>query len=231
MKNILKLFVALAFVASTFSCSSQLGKKADLKTKYDTVSYMIGMSFGSNLEGLPSKGELDPKLIAKGMNDILTEGDTLFNMMEMQTYLREFSMQEQAKASEKARKEGEDFLAENKTKEGVLVTESGLQYRVIKEGAGNKPVATDSVIVNYTGKLVDGTVFDSSVEKGVPAKFILNRVIPGWTEGLQLMSKGSIYELYIPFSLGYGPRGSGQVIPPYATLIFEVELIDVIPAK
>lgn len=113
----------------------------------------------------------------------------------------------------------------------MAVTESGLQYRVIKEGAGVKPAATDKVKVHYTGKLIDGTVFDSSVERGTPAEFGLNQVIPGWTEGLQLMSVGSIYELTIPFELAYGPRGSGQVIPPYATLVFEVELIEILPAE
>ncbi len=231
MKHILKSIIVLLFVAITFSCQSQPGQKAKLKTNFDTVSYMIGMSVGASFEQLPSKDQISPELIAKGIYDVLKQGDTLFSMEEMQNYLREFSMAEQEKASEKAKKENTDFLEKNKTNEGVAVTASGLQYRVIKEGAGVKPAATDKVKVHYTGKLIDGTVFDSSVERGTPAEFGLNQVIPGWTEGLQLMSVGSIYELTIPFELAYGPRGSGQVIPPYATLVFEVELIEILPAE
>ncbi|QQS51701.1 MAG: FKBP-type peptidyl-prolyl cis-trans isomerase [Bacteroidota bacterium] len=231
MKHILKSIIVLVFVAIAFSCQSQPGQKAKLKTNFDTVSYMIGMSVGASFEQLPSKDQISPELIAKGIYDVLKQGDTLFTMEEMQNYLREFSMAEQEKASEKAKKENTDFLEKNKANEGVAVTESGLQYRVIKEGAGVKPAATDKVKVHYTGKLIDGTVFDSSVERGTPAEFGLNQVIPGWTEGLQLMSVGSIYELTIPFELAYGPRGSGQVIPPYATLVFEVELIEILPAE
>jgi FKBP-type peptidyl-prolyl cis-trans isomerase len=230
MKNFLKPIVALAIIAGTFSCASQSGQKAKLETKYDTASYMIGMSIGSSFEGLPSKAELNPDIIAKGINDIMSAEDTLFSMAEMQTFLRAFSMEQQMLASEEAQKEGLEYLEANKTKDGVSVTESGLQYKVIKEGTGVKPAATDKVKVHYTGRLTDGTIFDSSVERGTPAEFGLNQVIPGWTEGLQLMNVGSMYELYIPFQLGYGERGTGN-IPPYSTLVFEVELLDILPAE
>lgn len=231
MKNMFKLFVALALVASSFSCASQSSKNAKLKTSYDTVSYMIGMSIGTNLSNMPSKDDINPRLIEKGISDIINKGDTLFTMMEMQKYLNEFSQKEQAKAAEEAKGEGVIFLEKNKDAEGVSVTESGLQYKVLVEGTGARPVATDKVKVHYTGKLIDGTVFDSSVERGTPAEFGLNQVIPGWTEGLQLMTVGSKYELYIPSDLGYGPKGSGQVIPPHAALIFEVELLEILPAE
>jgi FKBP-type peptidyl-prolyl cis-trans isomerase len=234
MKNILKALIVLVMVAVTFSCASQSAKKANLKTKYDTASYMIGVSIGQSFDNLPSKEDIDLKLVAKGINDIMG-GDTLFSMLEMQSFMSAFMQEQQMLAQEKqqaeaeAQKVNEDaYLETNKTAEGVLLTESGLQYKVIKEGTGKKPAATDKVKVHYTGKLIDGTVFDSSVERGTPAEFGLNQVIAGWTEGLQLMTEGSIYELTIPHDLGYGPRGSGQTIPPYATLIFEVELIEIL---
>ena len=230
MKNLFKVLAALVLVTSSFSCASQVSKKAKLKTKYDTVSYMIGMSIGGSFAEIPSKDELNLGLIQKGISDMVNEGDTLFTMQEMQVFLQQWSMEEQAKAAQEAENEGKVWLDANAVKEGVNETESGLQYRVIKEGEGAKPAATDKVKVHYTGKLTDGTVFDSSVENGQPAEFFLNQVIPGWTEGLQLMTVGSKYELYIPHNLGYGPRGSGAVIPPYATLVFEVELLEILAA-
>ena len=130
--------------------------------------------------------------------------------------------------AESNKKAGAEFLAENAKKEGVKVTASGLQYRVITEGSGNKPVASSKVKVHYTGKLLDGTVFDSSVQRGEPIDFALNQVIPGWTEGVQLMTPGSKYEFYIPSDLAYGDRGAGNAIPPGAALIFEVELLAVL---
>jgi len=227
MKHILKTFIALALVAGTFSCASQSSKKVKLKTQYDSVSYMIGMSIGASFETLPGKDDVDLAIVAKGIDDVMNQGDTLFTMEEMQTYLRNFMMAEQQKEADKAKNEGIQFLEENKANEGVMVTKSGLQYKVIEEGTGAKPLTTDKVRVHYTGKLLDGTIFDTSVDKD-PVVFGLTQVIPGWTEGLQLMPAGSKYELYIPSELAYGPRGSGQKIPPHSVLIFEVELIEIV---
>ncbi len=231
MKYVLKIAVVLAFIAGSFSCASQSSKKAKLKTSGDTASYMIGMSIGANMGSMPGVEDINPELIYKGLADVLNEGDTLFNMMEMQMFLQKWSMAAKEKADEQAKTDNSKFLDDNKKEEGIVVTESGLQYRVIKEGTGDKPTAESKVKVNYTGKLIDGSVFDSSVERGEPAQFGLNQVIPGWTEGIQLMSVGSTYEFYIPYDLAYGPRGHGQIIPPYATLIFEVELLDILPAE
>ncbi|HBH47002.1 MAG TPA: peptidylprolyl isomerase [Bacteroidales bacterium] len=229
MKNILKIFAASAVLIGVFSCSSNMGSKAKLDTKMDTISYMIGVSIGSNFETMPAKDELDLALIRKGMHDIMN-GDTVFTTQELQVALNDFGREQQQLAAEEQIRPGKEYLEENKEKEGVMVTESGLQYRVIKEGNGVKPAVTDTVVAHYTGTLIDGTVFDSSKDLGEPARFALNRVIRGWTEGLQLMSVGSVYEFVIPHELAYGPRGS-RSIKPYQTLIFEVELIDIVKAE
>lgn len=147
---------------------------------------------------------------------------------EAQKVLNEYMTDLQKKAEAKAREAGEKFLAENKMKEGVKVTPSGLQYVVVKEGEGAMPTAEDEVTVHYTGKLLDGTVFDSSVNRGEPATFPLNRVIPGWTEGVQLMKEGAKYTFFIPSDLAYGAQGVPNAIPPHSTLIFDVELIKVV---
>jgi FKBP-type peptidyl-prolyl cis-trans isomerase FklB len=149
-------------------------------------------------------------------------------MQLCQQKMRAAAQEKAAAVSAKMKAESEAFLAENAKKEGVKVTASGLQYEVLTEGTGKQPVPADTVRVHYTGKLLDGTVFDSSVERGEPAEFGLTQVIAGWTEGLQLMSEGSKYRLFIPAKLGYGDRGAGQAIPPAAALIFDVELIAVL---
>jgi FKBP-type peptidyl-prolyl cis-trans isomerase len=168
------------------------------------------------------------------MADAQSGTDTLLTQDEMMTALQTFQTtmmeRQQAKAEREASENitaGEAFLAENASKEGVMVTESGLQYKVITEGSGPKPQATDQVTVHYRGTLLDGTEFDSSYSRGEPATFGLNQVIPGWTEGVQLMNVGSKYEFYIPANLAYGERGAGASIGPNSTLIFEVELISI----
>jgi FKBP-type peptidyl-prolyl cis-trans isomerase len=146
---------------------------------------------------------------------------------EANAFLQQYFSSIQQKQGEVAAEEGNNFLAENAKKEGVNVTASGLQYEVVTMGTGEKPKATDQVTVHYTGKLINGKVFDSSVQRGQPATFGLNQVIPGWTEGLQLMPVGSKFILYLPYNLAYGQRGAGNDIPPYAALVFEVELLDI----
>ena len=147
---------------------------------------------------------------------------------EIGKILSAYTKKQAAKAGEEVKKEGEAFLEQNKTKEGIVVTDSGLQYEVISEGTGDKPLVTSTVKVHYHGTTIDGEVFDSSVDRGEPAQFPLGGVIKGWTEGLQLMSVGSKYKLYVPQELAYGERGAGAKIKPYAALIFEVELLEIV---
>ena len=147
---------------------------------------------------------------------------------EAQKLVTEFMQKKEAEAGRAIREEGERFLAENAQKEGVVVLPSGLQYTVIKEGNSNKPLATDRVKCHYEGTLTNGTVFDSSYRRGEPAVFPLNGVIAGWTEGVQLMGEGAKYRFFIPYHLAYGERGAGQAIPPYAALVFDVELLEIV---
>lgn len=196
----------------------------------DSMSYALGMNMGAdlaqNLKNIPGgKSNLD--LIIKGFSAALKGDSTILSRETAQNYFREYITKAQAKENEAKKAVGEKYLAENKTKEGVQTTASGLQYIVLKQGDGVKPAETDTVKVHYTGMLIDGKVFDSSVERGEPIEFPLNGVIKGWTEGVQLMSVGSKYKFFIPHQLAYGERGAGGVIPPFATLVFDVELLGV----
>ena len=192
----------------------------------DKISYALGLSMGQNLmsSGVESLNYQD---LAAGIEDVLTKQQPKISYQEAQQVLNQFFQELEAKVAGAAKAEGEKFLAENAKREGVKVTPSGLQYEILEPSLGQKPKATDTVRVHYEGTLIDGTVFDSSYQRGEPIEFPLNGVIKGWTEGLQLMPKGSKYKLYIPYELGYGERGAGQSIPPYATLIFTVELLDI----
>lgn len=190
-------------------------------TVEEKASYAIGVDFGKRLK-MQSMGEVDPAFIAKGIKDGLAD-TSIFTDEEVEEAITAFTTQ----VKQNIESDNMSFLAENAQREEVSVTESGLQYEVLSEAEGPKPKATDEVTVHYTGTLIDGTKFDSSVDRGQPATFPLGGVIPGWTEGLQLMSVGSKYKFYIPSELGYGPRGAGNVIPPNSTLIFEVELISI----
>ena len=178
---------------------------------------------------------LDIDDFAKAIKDILSGNEPAVGDAEAQTLVKDFFEKQEAKqraaAAEKfkdTKEKGEKYLAENAKKEGVVTLPSGLQYQIIKEGNGRKPKATDKVKCHYEGMLIDGTLFDSSIQRGEPATFPLNGVIAGWTEGLQLMQEGAKYRFFIPYNLGYGEHGAGASIPPFAALVFDVELIEVI---
>ena len=229
--SVLVATVIVAMSASFTSCDSH--KRASLKTAVDSASYAIGINTGANyrtnLKTLPGGEANIDDLIAGFIQAI--KGDSAAMKMTPETaqqYLQTYFVEASAKEAAQNKEAGEKFLAENKTKEGVITTESGLQYKVEKEGTGEKPTAADRVKVHYTGTLLDGTKFDSSVDRGEPAEFGVSQVIRGWTEGLQIMPAGSKYIFWIPSDLAYGERGAGQDIKPNSVLKFEVELLEVI---
>lgn len=193
----------------------------------EKLSYALGMIIGHNLKGM-NVTNLNGADFAKAVEDVLSGAKTALSDAEAQQLVTDYLQRQEAEKGAAAREAGEKFLAENAKKEGVTVLPSGLQYTVITEGKGRKPAATDSVKCHYEGTLIDGTVFDSSYRRGEPATFPLNGVIAGWTEGVQLMAEGAKFRFFIPFNLAYGSRGAGQSIPPYAALIFDVELLEVL---
>lgn len=200
----------------------------------DKVSYALGLGIGRQLSQMGADN-LDIDDFAKAIKDILAGKKPEIDDAEAQTLVKDFFEKQEAKqraaAAEKSKEtkeKGEAYLAENAKKEGVVTLPSGLQYQVIKEGNGRRPKATDKVKCHYEGMLVDGTLFDSSIQRGEPATFPLNGVIKGWTEGLQLMQEGAKYRFFIPYHLGYGENGAGASIPPFAALVFDVELIEVV---
>ena len=192
----------------------------------DKISYAIGLSMGQNLMG-SGVTSLEYADLAAGIKDVLEKNQPQISYQEAQQVLGKFFSELEEKIAGEAKAAGEAFLAENAKREGVKVTESGLQYEVLEATIGQNPKATDKVRVHYEGTLIDGTVFDSSYKRGESITFGLNQVIKGWTEGLQLMSIGSKYKLYLPYQLAYGERGAGANIPPYAALIFTVELLGI----
>ena len=199
----------------------------------DKLSYALGLGIGRQLAQMGAE-QLSIDDFAQAIKDVVAGGQLKLDEAEAQVIVQEFFQKQEekqraaaAEMGKKAKEEGEKYLAENAKKEGVVTLPSGLQYLVIKEGNGKRPKATDKVKCHYEGMLVDGTLFDSSVQRGEPATFPLNQVIAGWTEGLQLMTEGSKYRFFIPYTLGYGERGAGASIPPFAALVFDVELIEV----
>jgi FKBP-type peptidyl-prolyl cis-trans isomerase FklB len=203
-----------------------------LKTQKDKFSYALGMKMGANLQ--KQSVPVDPAILARGLKDgmagsktLLTDDEAQAALKAMQDDLRSKQQAKMQEAAEGNKKEGEAFLAANKGKDGVVTLASGLQYKILKEGTGAKPAATDSVVCNYQGTLINGTEFDSSYKRGQPATFAVNGVIKGWTEALQLMPVGSKWQLFIPPDLAYGDRGAGANIGPGSTLIFEVELLSI----
>jgi len=212
----------------------QATKKAPqgMQSLEQKVAYGIGLNIGMSLkqDGI----DVDPELIAAGIKDALTGAEPKLDPQQLQAAMMQFQQQMQAKQAEAQAASGEDnmkkgqaFLKENAEAEGVKTTDSGLQYKVIEAGDGPKPKAEDKVTTHYRGTLIDGTVFDSSYERGEPVSFPVNGVIPGWTEALQMMPVGSKWKLFIPAELAYGERGAGQAIGPNETLIFEVELLGI----
>ena len=192
----------------------------------DKISYALGLSMGQNLMGSGVES-LNYQDLAQGIEDVLTKQQPKISYQEAQQVLNTFFQELENKIAGAAKADGEKFLAENAKREGVKVTASGLQYEILEPSLGQKPKATDTVRVHYEGTLIDGTVFDSSYKRGESITFPLDGVIKGWTEGLLLMSIGSKYKFFIPYQLAYGERGAGQSIPPYAALIFTVELLGI----
>lgn len=225
--KILALTVSLALFVPTVACSSD-DKKADLKSDKGKLSYAIGQQIGRQMK---SQGiDIDTATLAASINDVLAGKESRLSQAEMQAVMTKAQEAETAKMENEGKEnkeKGAKFLAENKKKPGIKTTDSGLQYEVLQEGKGKSPKATDVVRVHYKGTLLDGTTFDSSYERGKPAEFPLNGVIPGWTEALQLMKVGGKNRIFVPSDLAYGPRGRPS-IPPNSVLIFEVELIDIV---
>lgn len=231
-----KLFVPVFMLLGTLSFAQTKKKTLPaktpqaapvLKTSEDSLSYAIGLSVAGfyKEQGVQN---VNAAIVAKAINDVLKTGKPLLNDQQANNCIINFVQKEKAEKAAPNKKAGEAFLAENKTKPGVITLPSGLQYIVLKEGTGPKPVATDKVRCHYEGTLIDGTVFDSSIKRGEPIEFAVTGVIPGWTEALQLMTVGSKWKLFVPSNLGYGDQGAGAVIKPGSTLIFDVELLDIV---
>ncbi|MBN2764985.1 MAG: FKBP-type peptidyl-prolyl cis-trans isomerase [Paludibacteraceae bacterium] len=193
----------------------------------EKISYALGLSLGNNLQN-SGISKLDYAKLAKGIQDVMENNQPEISYQDAQNIINEFFTQLQQKASEATIKAGQDFLSENAKRPEVTTLESGLQYEILNEGNGPKPKASDKVSVHYHGTLIDGKVFDSSVQRGEPATFGVTQVISGWVEALQLMPVGSKWKLFIPSDLAYGAQGAGQAIGPHTTLIFEVELIAIV---
>jgi FKBP-type peptidyl-prolyl cis-trans isomerase FklB len=222
------LLLAMGCSADESTVASEL----KLETPKDRISYTIGVNIGQDFKG--QEIDVDTAVLLMGLKDSLdgkelklTDEEMIAEIQAFQQKMQEKMVAEQEASAGKNKAEGDAFLAENASKEGVVVTESGLQYKVLEEGEGDSPTAADVATVHYRGTLIDGTQFDSSYDRGQPAIFPVGGVIPGWTEALQLMKPGAKWQLFIPSGLAYGERGAGQDIGPNATLIFDVELISV----
>lgn len=197
------------------------------KNYMDKFSYAIGLGIGQNLSSMGIEN-LSVEDFAQAIKDVLEGNQTAISHQEAREIVNKYFEELEAKMGAVAIEQGKAFLEENKKRAGIITLPSGLQYEVINEGTGKKPQATDQVRCHYEGTLIDGTLFDSSIQRGEPAVFGVNQVIPGWVEALQLMSEGAKWKLYIPSELGYGARGAGEMIPPHSTLVFEVELLEVL---
>ncbi len=233
MKRVVAAVFAVCLLVPGFAAGEE---KKELKEGTEKRSYSMGADLGSKLKKMDV--EIDQALFMKGMQDGMSGGSLLLTEKEIQETLMGFQRELVAKQAEKMKevaeknkKDGEAFLAENKKKEGITTLPSGLQYKVLTEGKGKQPKATDTVVVHYQGTLIDGSEFDSSYRRGEPATFPVNGVIKGWQEALQLMKEGSKFHVVIPAELAYGERGAGQIIGPNSVLIFDMELIEVKPEE
>ncbi len=232
MRKFSYLAVAALVLTAFSSCNKSTGdwQEVAIESNQDSTSYAIGMDIATQFE----KQSIDVNYMAlvQGMKDYM-DGNAIFDeakqkevMMAFQQQLQQKQQEEQTMKAQENKTKSNAFLEENAKKEGIMITESGLQYEIIEPGSADKPKETDEVTVNYKGMLIDGTIFDSSYDRGEPATFPLNRVIKGWTEGLQLIGKGGKIKLYIPSDLAYGDQGAGATIPGGSALVFEVELLD-----
>ncbi len=234
----MKTFVLSALLVCLWAmpaCTGEkeaVAKKISLESDNDRISYAIGMDIGRNLK--QQQLDVNPKILAAGLQAMLSGGETLLTQEEMQQAIAMWQQEMQQKMAEQNkmlaeqnRQAGLEFLEENKAKEGVQVTDSGLQYEVVEKGEGPSPTLKDTVVAHYKGTLIDGTVFDSSYERGQPATFPLQGLIPGWQEALTMMHEGGKWKLYVPSDLAYGDRQAGEHIKPGSTLIFDIELLEV----
>lgn len=232
----IKSFLLFAAVVSFIATSCQnggAGKKVSLKSDVDSTSYALGVLIAQNnkqsLESVPGGEKINIDLLTEAFRQVLKGDSTLVTPMEANEMVSNFFQKMGEKVAQENLEAGNAFLEKNKAREGVTTTASGLQYEVITEGTGPKPVAEDMVRVHYHGTLIDGKVFDSSVDRGEPAEFPVGGVIQGWVEALQLMPVGSKWKIYLPASLAYGERGAGGDIQPNSALVFEVELLEILP--
>ena len=229
MKNLIGIFIVLLMIAISCSNSEKVVETPQLTDYTDTVSYSVGVDIGKSFR--LQEMDINPDVMARGLSDAFSDKETALTDEETQSTLIKFRQEFQEKQREIAQRKAQEtaiaeeaYLAESASKEGVVSLPSGLQYKVITPGDGPSPLTTDKVKVHYNGSLADGTIFDSSYDRGQPTSFTVSGVIKGWTEALLLMQVGSKWELTIPSKLGYGARGSGGKIPPNSTLLFEVEL-------
>ena len=239
MKSYSKILMLMLVIALHYSCNSQnegnkKGLKPDLSTEEAQFSYAIGQDVGTSLKRINDDMELDLDIVFRGIEDHLNNTEPLLPVEEMNkvkqtvfTRLQSVQAEKRTASSAQNIKDEEAFLAKNKEKKGVITTESGLQYEILRKGTGDSPSVSDRVSVHYKGTLLDGTEFDSSYKRGQPSTFGVGQVIKGWSEGLQLMKVGGKYKLYIPAKLGYAERGAGDKIGPNAMLVFEVELMSI----
>lgn len=233
MKNRVVNLAAVVLIIVGMSCQQQGSvQNVKLETNADSVGYAIGILVGSNnqqqIASAPGGEDLNLEAMSAAFRLALMDEEAAMSREEADALVRTYFEQAGENEAQKNLEEGNAFLEQNKQREGIEVTESGLQYEVLKEGTGAQPAANDRVKVHYHGTLIDGTVFDSSVERGEPATFGVSQVIPGWTEALQMMQEGAKWKIYLPSLIAYGERGAGQDIGPNSTLIFEVELLEIV---